>query len=68
MAYVTTVYKEENGGRARADVLLEEGTYAIEFFDTRGEMIKREEFPGKSIAYVEDAAENWAEGIKLLNE
>lgn len=27
-----------------------------------------EEFPGKSIRYVEDAAENWALGLKKLNE
>ena len=25
-----------------------------------------EEFPGKSVNYVEDAAENWALGIKKL--
>lgn len=66
--YVTTIYKEDNGGRARADIIKGEDGYVIEYFDSRGELIKTEPHPGKSQSWAEDAAENWALGIKLLNE
>jgi len=36
----------------------------IEYVDKNGERITFETFPGKSIHYVEDAAENYALGIK----
>lgn len=68
MKYITTVYKEENGGRSRADVIQTDGGYVIEYFDPRGELFKTEPHPGKSIQWAEDAAENWALGIKNLNE
>jgi hypothetical protein len=41
-------------------------TFYIDFF-VEGEKIKTEEFPGKSIHYLNSAAENWAVGIKKLN-
>ena len=41
-------------------------TFYIDFF-VEGENVKTEEFPGKSIHYLNSAAENWAVGIKKLN-
>jgi hypothetical protein len=64
---ITTVYKEESGGKARAEIELEGGGYEITYYDTRGEAFQTESFPGKSLRYVEDTAENWALGIKVLN-
>jgi len=39
----------------------------IEYFDDNGKQFFSEDFPGKSMRYVEDAAENWALGIKKLD-
>ena len=40
----------------------------IKYFNESGVVIFREEFPNKSMHYVEDAAENWATGIKKLED
>jgi len=40
--------------------------YYIIYFDEKGGILDSEKFPGKSIHYVEDAAENWSLGIKEL--
>jgi len=37
----------------------------IKFYDIAGAYVK-EEFKGKSLGYVSDAAENWAMGIKKV--
>jgi hypothetical protein len=66
--YINSYYKEENGGRARADVIKREEGFVIEYFDTAGNLFRTEPHPGKSLQWAEDAAENWAAGIKLLNE
>jgi hypothetical protein len=68
MSYVTSIYKEDNGGRARADIIKSDDGYVIEYFDSRGELLKTEDHSGKSLRWAEDTAENWALGIKLLNE
>ena len=38
----------------------------IKYFDDNNVKFFEEEFPGKSVPYVEDAAENWALGVKKL--
>jgi hypothetical protein len=38
----------------------------IKYFDENGKQFYLEEFPNKSIPYVNDAAENWVNGIKSL--
>jgi hypothetical protein len=38
----------------------------IIYFSEKGEIFDTEKFPGKSLRYIEDAAENWALGIKKL--
>jgi len=40
--------------------------YSIEYYTSEGCMFHVEPFPGKSIFYVEDAAENWACGRKKI--
>jgi len=40
-------------------------TFYIDFF-VEGENVKTEEFPGKSIHFLNSAAENWAVGIKKI--
>ena len=45
---------------------LKEG-YRIDFFGPNGK-IKSENFSGVSVHYVQDAAENWLSGIKVLKE
>lgn len=41
--------------------------YSIDYYAPAGNKIHEEHFPVNSLAYVEDAAENWALGIKKLN-
>ena len=43
----------------------EEHAY-IKYFDDNNACYFTEQFPNKSIRYVEDAAENWCTGIKKL--
>ena len=38
----------------------------IKYFDNNGTYFFTEEFPNKSIHYINDAAENWCTGIKKL--
>jgi hypothetical protein len=40
--------------------------FSITYKDTNGVRIGTEDFPYKSLRYVEDAAENWTLGIKQL--
>ena len=40
----------------------------IKYFDANNTFFFKEEFAGKSMRYVEDAAENWALGIKKLEK
>jgi len=67
MAHIST-YWAGNGKEGYAEVHknIEEGGCFIRYFDSNGVRFFTEEFPGKSIHYVEDAAENWALGIKKL--
>jgi hypothetical protein len=51
----------------RAEVYHGHDAHYIEYYDQNGNMFHTEHFPGRSIHYVEDAAENWTLGIKQLN-
>ena len=44
----------------------EHSFFSITYKDPHGNRIMREDFPYKALGYVEDAAENWTKGIKLL--
>ena len=64
-----STYYADPPGRGHCNVCMdfkEEMTY-IEYFDDNGKKFFTEDFPDKSLRYVEDAAENWALGIKKLD-
>lgn len=63
---ISTFYKENADG-PRAEVHQGSNGYFIEYYDARGLMIRRDEFDNKSIQYVANMAENWAQGYKVLN-
>lgn len=65
MTLISTYF--HNDSNARAEVKHLDGMYVIEYYDQSGSMFKREEYKNNSIYFVEDAAENWALGIKKLN-
>ncbi len=67
MREIQTFYKEEEDGRARAVISEADNGWLIKYYDTRGSLISSETHVGKSLQYAEDAAENWALGIKVLN-
>lgn len=64
-----STYYADPPGRGHCDVImdLKEEMLYIDYFDSRGKKFFSEDFPNKSIRYVEDAAENWALGIKILD-
>ena len=63
---LSTYIKEDSG--ARAEVMQSDnGTYSIHYHDSSGRLLRQEDFQGKSIHFVEAAAENWVNGIKTLN-
>ncbi len=64
---ISTFFKE-NANAARAEVMKNEagGYHYIDYYDPGGNKVFTEAFPDKSIRFVEDAAENWALGIKVL--
>ena len=69
MAKKISTYYADPPGRGHCDVMMdfkEEMAY-VDYFDDNGKKFFTEDFPNKSIRYVEDAAENWALGIKKLD-
>jgi hypothetical protein len=38
----------------------------IKYFDSNAKQFFTEEFPGKTVRYAQDAADNWAIGIKQI--
>lgn len=64
-----STYYADPPGRGHCEVCMnfkEEMAY-IDYFDDNGKQFYTEDFPGRSMRYVEDAAENWALGIKKLD-
>lgn len=67
MTQVSTYYADNNKGKAV--VSFEKDRYVIDYYDDHGVHFFREDnFEDKSIHFVEDAAENWALGIKHLED
>lgn len=62
---ISTYFSEEAPTMLRAEVYKDDAGYGI-FYYKGNTIFNEERFPGKSISYVEDAAENWASGIKKL--
>jgi len=66
MSNVKTIVKEENGTRLEARIKKDSHEpYMIEYY-INGKYKKSEIFEGVSQRYVEDAASNWVNGIKVL--
>lgn len=58
---------EKDGQQLRAEIYTAGPTgYTINYY-INGQFIKEEAIMNHSIHYVEDAAENWIAGIKVLN-
>lgn len=64
--HLSTFYPEDDTGRAEVHVNFKEEMFYIEYYDENNKLFFTEDFPNKSMRYVEDAAENWALGIKQL--
>lgn len=63
---LSSVFKESGGISMRAEIHDTPDGYSIEYYGPDG-FIKSETYHDKSIHYVEDAANNWVNGIKVLN-
>ena len=64
-------YYKEDGSVAKIYQVVsamdgEHSFFSITFKDSQGNKIAVEDYPFKSIHYVQDAAENWTLGIKQL--
>jgi len=63
---ISTYYPDTGKGWAEIHLDSKDESLYIKYFNEVGFVFHREEFPNKSMRYVEDAAENWALGIKKL--
>jgi hypothetical protein len=63
---ISTHYSEWGKGYAEVWMDFKEEVAFIKYYDDNDVKFFEEEFPNKSIPYVEDAAQNWALGIKKL--
>lgn len=59
-------YTQDSSGFCRVMYNSIEELFFIEYFDENNKRFYLEDFPNKSLHYVEDAAENWCLGIKKL--
>ena len=64
--HISTYYSDRGKGYCEIHFDFKEEHAYIKYFDNNGERFLTEDVPGKSTRYVEDAAENWALGIKKL--
>ena len=63
---LSTYHSEIGKGYCEVHMDFKDEMAYIKYFDNNGRMFFTEDFPGKSIHYVNDAAENWCTGIKKL--
>lgn len=68
---LSTYYKDgpapdTKNGHCEIHISYKDEMFYIKYFDDHNRLFFTEEFPGKSMRYVEDAAENRALGIKKL--
>lgn len=56
----------DNRGKAIVKYSDLDEVFFIEYFDNANRMFFTEEFPNKSLKYVDDAAENWVLGYRQL--
>ena len=65
---ISTYYADDGRGYCEINVNYKEEMFYIKYFDDNRKLFFTEDFPNKSMRYVEDAAENWALGIKKLED
>lgn len=65
--HLHTFYTDNDTGYCEVWVDHREEMFFIEYFDNAGRKFFTEDFPNKSMRYVEDAAENYVMGIKKLD-
>ena len=65
---LNTYHAESGKGKCEVHFDYKEERAYIKYFDNNNKMFFREDFPDKSLGYVEDAAENWSLGIKKLEK
>jgi len=63
---ISTYYSDHGQGYAEVWMDFKEEVAFIKYFDDNDVKFFEEDYPNKTIGYVEDAAENWALGIKKL--
>lgn len=57
----------DNRGKAVVKYSDPDELFFIDYYDDHNHLFFTEDFPNKSVKYVEDAAENWVAGIKTLD-
>ena len=63
---ITTFESERTNNYCEVHMNMKEEFAYIKFYNADNDKMKIEEFHGKSLSYVEDAAENWALGVKKV--
>lgn len=64
--HLSTYYTDDDTGYCEVHFDFKDEIAYIKYFDQNGKQFYLEEFPNKSITYVNDAAENWTLGIKSV--
>lgn len=65
---ISTWWAEPGKGYAVVSRVGSNEMLVVDYYDNQKRHFFCEEFPGKDVSYVEDAAENWALGIKKLED
>ncbi len=65
---LSTYYHDNGKAWAEIHIDTKDELLYIKYFNESGILLCSEEFPNRSMRYVEDAAENWAMGIKRLED
>lgn len=65
---ISTYYSDIDRGYCEVHVDYKEEMFYIKYYDDNGKKFFTEEFTKNTLRYVEDAAENWALGIKKLED
>jgi hypothetical protein len=63
---ISTYYHDSGKGWCEIHLDSKDESLYIKYFNESGIRFFTEEFPNKSMRYVQDTAENWALGIKKL--
>ena len=62
-----TIFRDPSATEKRAEVFRTKDGYSTDYYGPDGSFIRTERYDGKSIHFVESAADNWISGVKQLN-